>query len=147
MGDNDYYTLKGYEKKEHNELSYAMEDYLEMICRACCSNKYVRVNDLAERLNVRPSSVSKMVNRLKDAEYVDFEPYGIIKPTVKGWGIGRYFLYRHNVINEFFQVVNETEDELEIAEKIEHYLDRRTVLNMQKLIPAIQEINNESGTR
>ena len=137
--NDDFYTLKGYLTKEHGELSYAMEDYLEMICRSCASDEYIRVNDLAIRLNVRPPSVSKMVSKLKDLGYVEFEPYSMIKPTLKGWQIGKYLLHRHNVINEFFQVVNQSADELEIAEKIEHFLDQRTITNMERLIPKIRK--------
>lgn len=138
MNNNDYFTLKGYVQKDHNELSYAMEDYLEMICRSCSSNQFIRVNDLATRLNVTPPSVSKMMTKLKDLGYIEFEPYGMIKPTLKGWELGKYFLKRHNVINEFFKVVNNSVNELEITEKIEHFLDQRTVRNMERCIPEMK---------
>lgn len=147
MDHDDYYTLKGYVNKEQHELSYAMEDYLEMICRSCASNEFVRVNDLSIRLNVTPPSASKMVTKLKNLGYVEFEPYGIIKPTLKGWEVGRYFLQRHDVINEFFQVVNHSVNELEITEKIEHFLDKRTILNMKNLIPEMMKPLEEKSTQ
>ena len=63
--DNRFYTQKGYQLNETNELTASMEDYLEMICRILKRTDVVRINELAEKLNVKPSSASKMVNNLK----------------------------------------------------------------------------------
>ena len=76
----DFYTQKGYQLRNHTEMTGAMEDYLEMICRQSLSDGYVRINFLAGRLNVRPSSASKMVYQLRDLGYVAFEKYGLSSP-------------------------------------------------------------------
>ena len=56
-----FYTQKGYEMRSGQTVTSAMEDYLEMICRQARTEGYARINFLAQRLNVRPSSASKMV--------------------------------------------------------------------------------------
>ena len=131
---SDFYTLKGYQLNENAQMTSSMEDYLEMICRMLRAQDFVRVNILAERLNVKPSSASKMVNNLKELGLVTFEKYGHIKTTAKGSAIGDYLLYRHNVLNEFLCLINNSSNELEQVEKIEHFLDKNTVENIQHII-------------
>ena len=60
----DFYTQKGYQMRSDKLVTSAMEDYLEMICRQARMEGYARINFLAHRLNVRPSSASKMVYQL-----------------------------------------------------------------------------------
>ena len=62
----DFYTQKGYQMRKQQQMTGAMEDYLEMICRQARAEGYVRINFLAGRLNVRPSSASKMVYQLRE---------------------------------------------------------------------------------
>ncbi len=68
---DEFYTLKGYQLNEELELTSAMEDYLEMVCRLYKSSGSVRVSELSKMLNVKPSSVTKMVQQLKDLGYVN----------------------------------------------------------------------------
>ena len=70
MEENEFYTSKGYQLKSRLAITESMEDYLEMICRHIADAGYLRVNALAELLNVNPSSASKMTARLKELELV-----------------------------------------------------------------------------
>jgi len=135
----EFYTLKGYELAEGSEITSSMEDYLEMICRLLKTEEYVRISVLAEKLNVKPSSASKMVNNLKMLGLVTFEKYGYIKLTEKGAVIGEYLLYRHEVINEFLCLVNNSESELEQVEKIEHFLNKKTIDNLKRITGKIKK--------
>ena len=134
QGNPDFYTQKGYEMRHHQTITAAMEDYLEMICRQAAAEGYVRINFLAGKLNVRPSSASKMVYQLRDLGLVSFEKYGLIQPTLEGWTLGRYLLYRHDVLHRFFCLVNGSTDELEQVEQVEHYLNEETVRNLEALL-------------
>ncbi len=138
MKENDFYTLKGYEQKYHNKITGSMEDYLEMICRCAESENTVRINTLAKRLNVRPSSASKMVTHLKEEGLVEFERYSTVRPTKKGWELGEYLLYRHALLHRFFCFINRSDCEIEQVEQIEHYIDRRTIKNMESLLDKMQ---------
>lgn len=131
--NSEFHTLKGYELLENKKITKSMEDYLEMICRYAKKEQFVRVNFLASQLNVRPSSASKMVSNLKTAGLVEFEKYGVIYPTEKGWELGGYLLYRHDVLNRFFCLLNQSEEELEQVEQIEHFINKDTVINLEKL--------------
>lgn len=137
--DLGFYTQKGYQMRSHQQITGAMEDYLEMICRQAKAEGYVRINFLANLLNVRPSSASKMVYQLRDLGLVSFEKYGLIEPTAPGWTLGNYLLYRHDVLHRFFCLVNRSADELEQVEQVEHYVNEKTVHNLEHLLERLDE--------
>ena len=134
-----FHTQKGYELAEQNKLTAAMEDYLEMICRLSREEGYTRVHLLAKHLNVKPSSASKMVDHLKESGLVQAERYGYIRPTPEGIALGDYLLYRHNLLNQFLCYINHSDNELEQAEKIEHFFNRTTIENLERLTKRIAE--------
>lgn len=137
---NEFYTLKGYRMRSGRAITETMEDYLEMICRCAGKEGHVRIHLLAEKLNVRPSSASKMVGNLKALGLVEYEPYGLIRPSARGLEIGHYLLHRHQVLNAFFCLVNHSEAELEQVEQIEHFISRETVYNLEKLMEWIKAV-------
>lgn len=134
---SEFYTLKGYSLTEEAHITSAMEDYLEMIIRLSSENSVVRISRLAEGLNVRPSSASKMVANLKDWGLVDYMPYGMITLTEKGRETGEYLLMRHDVLNRFLCYINGSDNELVQVEKLEHFFDRQTILNIRKFLDEI----------
>lgn len=137
---DEYYTLTGYKLKEKQDLSNAMEDYLEMICRLEKEKKEVHIKDLATSLNVKNSSVTKMMYRLQNKNLVIFENYSPIKLTEEGRRLGYYLLYRHNVLVKFIKFLNKDNYSLSLVEKIEHFIDFKTIQNIESLL---NSINNE----
>lgn len=127
---SEFYTLKGYRLKNKQHLTESMEDYLEMIYRSTIVNNNIHTKDLAIKLNVKPSSVSKMIVKLKTYNLVYFEKYGVISLTDKGEKIGKYLLWRHNTLVRFFKKLNKKNYSLEQVEKIEHFIDYETLKNM-----------------
>ena len=136
--ETGFYTMKGYLLHGHDSLSSAMEDYLEMIARLSRNGVDIRVNELAGRLHVKASSVTKMVQQLTHEGYLRAEKYGLIYLTEKGLAAGEYLLYRHDVLQKFLCAVNHTSSELEQVEKIEHFLDERTIHNLELLTQRLQ---------
>jgi len=134
MDNSNFHTLKGYEIMEEKSITYAMEDYLEMICRICNDAEYTRITDVAKNLNVKPSSVTKMATTLKSEGLIEFEKYGSIKPTLLGKHLGDYLVFRHNTIHNLLCFINQSTNELEQVEKIEHYLNQKTVLNIENFL-------------
>lgn len=130
--ESNYYTLKGYKIRSNNLITDAMEDYLEMIYRM--KKKDIQVKELSLLLNVKPSSVSKMLNRLKELDLIIFEKYGYVNLTKKGKNIGKYLLYRHDVLKDFFKFINKEEYHLSQVEKIEHFIDYKTIKNINSFL-------------
>ena len=130
---SEFYTLNGYRIKNKNKLTESMEDYLEMIYRYKDKGK-IHIKDISIKLNVKPSSVSKMINKLKEYGFVNFEKYGSITLTKEGMQMGKYLLWRHNILVKFFKKLNKKNYSLEQVEKIEHFIDFETLKNMEKFI-------------
>ena len=124
-----FYTMKGYERSASDEMTSSMEDYLEMVCRMEEEGEPIRVSSLAAR----------------KAGYIDFKKYGSIMVTDKGYEEGRYLLHRHRVLQDFFCTLNHTEDELELVEKIEHFINHRTVENMEQALSFLRHKNDMTG--
>lgn len=139
MNETDgFYTMNGYRLQSDSKVTSAMEDYLEMIIRLSSNGEYVRVSTLSRMLHVKASSVTKMVQQLDQAGFVQAKRYGEITLTERGEAMGNYLLYRHNVLHQFLCLLNHSENELEQAEKIEHFLDHKTIKNLDLLNQQLQ---------
>lgn len=130
MKNSNFYTLKGYKLKENNIMTEAMEDYLEMISRHNQKHEFITIKDLSFMLNVKPSSVSKMANRLKDSGFIYFHKYGKITLTEEGLKTGNFLLWRHHILKKFFKYINKNEYKLDQVEKLEHFFDNVTLKNI-----------------
>lgn len=120
--NQDFHTVRGYEilGKQREVLSHSMEDYLEMIYRNSLEEAYVRINALAESLNVQAPSATKMVQKLGKLGLLHYEKYGIVQLTPEGERIGKYLLKRHEIIENFLKVIGVEEQLLVNVELIEH---------------------------
>ena len=135
--DRKYFTLKGYALLENNVITASMEDYLEMIYRMNEKGEVVRISALAENLNVRPSSATKMVGNLKEHGLVSSERYGYIRLTDSGDELGKYLVFRHDTLHQLLCYINQSNNELEQVEKIEHFINVETINNIRKLMDGL----------
>ncbi len=133
--NDQFYTVRGYEMKNYNKnaITSSMEDYLEMIYRNSLSKPYIRINSLAQMLNVKDSSATKMVQKLGQLGFVNYEKYGIITLTEKGVQLGRILLNRHAVLENFLYFIGCTQDALRQTELIEHNISWETLQNIHIL--------------
>ena len=124
MGSKGFHTVRGYEilDKQNEALSHSMEDYLEMIYRAIKKEGYIRINTLAEALNVKAPSATRMVQKLGVLNLLRYEKYGIVRLTSQGEVIGKFLLDRHNTIEMFLTNMGVLENLLINVELIEHNL-------------------------
>lgn len=134
MDKKNFYTVRGYQllNKNDNLLTPSMEDYLEMIYRICLDEDYIRINKLANKLNVRPSSTTKIVQKLEKLGLVFYQKYGVIKLTKEGKDIGAFLLKRHIIIEKFLNKIG-VEETLKETEMIEHYISISTLENIHIL--------------
>lgn len=133
--DNKFHTVRGYELQGYskNMLTPALEDYLEMIYRNSLKETYIRTKVLAQLLNVKDSSASKMIKKLGEFGLVNYIKYGIVTLTDEGKNLGELLLNRHNIIENFLSIIGCTEDTLIQVEMMEHIITTDTVKNMQTL--------------
>jgi DtxR family Mn-dependent transcriptional regulator len=135
QNEKEFRTVRGYQilNAEDRALTSSMEDYLEMIYRTCMEEGYARVNKLAERLNVRPSSATRVIQKLNKLGLVDYRKYGVIKPTGEGKAIGDFLLKRHRIIEEFLKLLGIEETRLKDTEMIEHDVSLNTLRGIYTL--------------
>ncbi|ANW99269.1 DtxR family transcriptional regulator [Thermoclostridium stercorarium subsp. thermolacticum DSM 2910] len=133
--DNGFHTVRGYQllNQENKLLTSGMEDYLEMIYRNMETEGYIRINTLSKLLNVRPSSATKMVQKLAKLGLVDYRKYDIIILTEAGKKYGKFLLERHKVIERFLRNIGITENILAETELIEHNIGLNTMKNIDML--------------
>lgn len=140
--NNEFFTARGYEQKSYDEklLTASMEDYLEMIYRHTLSGEeFIRINKLADLLNVRDSSVSKMMQKLGALGLINYEKYGLITLTDLGLQIGKFLLQRHSTIEKFLKLLTSSNDVLVETELIEHIISSSTVENLRLLVNFIEK--------
>lgn len=130
-----FLTERGYRLKNRREgaLSPALEDYLEMVFRLCEELGYARVGRLSQRLHVKPSSASKMIFKLVDLGYLEYDSCDSILLTERGRGLGAYLLERHRTVERFLSMVGSAIP-LEEAELTEHALSPDSVRAIQTLL-------------
>ncbi|MDD3173905.1 MAG: metal-dependent transcriptional regulator, partial [Herbinix sp.] len=129
MTNTDFHTVRGYQLLEQNKnkLTSAMEDYLEMIYRNSLEEGYIRINLLAELLNVKAASASRMVQKLGELGLLNYKKYGIIILSENGKEIGEYLLERHHIIENFLITISCKDDLLQQTELMEHNINPLTV--------------------
>ena len=121
-------------EQDKNQLTPAMEDYLEMIYRNIGRVGFIRINRLAQLLNVKASSASKMVQKLGQMGRLRYERYGIITLTESGMKMGEFLLERHNIIETFLKKIGSHQNSLKEAELIEHNISVDTLNNIKTLL-------------
>lgn len=117
-----------------------MEDYLEQIYLHIQRNGLARASDIAESLDVLPSSVTKMVQRLDGEGYVYYERYKGIELTEKGLTFGRKLVKRHDILEEFLRIIGVEEEKIYgDVEGIEHHLSWNAIDRITGLVEALEQ--------
>ena len=98
------------------------ENYIKAIYHLQQHARNVTTNELAERLQTKPASVTDMLKKLKAKKLLEYERYYGVKLTAEGKKLALEIVRRHRLWEYF--LVNHLEfgwDEVhEIAEKLEH---------------------------
>ncbi|MCK0472571.1 transcriptional regulator MntR [Halalkalibacter sp. APA_J-10(15)] len=118
----------------------SMEDYLERIYILIEDKGYARVSDIAEALEVHPSSVTKMVQKLDKNDYLIYERYRGLVLTNKGKKVGKRLVYRHELLENFLRIIG-VDDEFiyQDVEGIEHHLSWDAIDRIGDLVQFFEE--------
>ena len=121
-------------------LTVQTEDYLERIQELLDRKGYARVSDIADELNLTPSTVSNMVRRLAGQDLIEFENYRGLRLTNKGHAVAHRIQARHAILTEFFQVLGiNAADASQDVEGIEHHISRSTLEAIAALTKALRK--------
>jgi DtxR family transcriptional regulator, Mn-dependent transcriptional regulator len=110
-------------------ISISMENYLETIFHLVREHTVARVKDIADRLKVSRSSVTGMLQSLRDHHFVNYEPYGFVTLTTEGTTIAKRVVRRHEALRDFMVEVLSIDAEVadEAACHMEHGISKQVV--------------------
>jgi Mn-dependent DtxR family transcriptional regulator len=119
----------------------SMEDYLERIYQLMQEKGYARVVDIANLLNVQSPSVTRMIQKLADERFLEYEKYRGIVLTPKGEHLGKAVKRRHKTLAEFLRMIGVTDEEtvFKDVEGIEHHVSPATMEAIRSLVHFFQE--------
>jgi len=111
------------------------EDYLEIIAELVELKGYATTLDISRFMNVSPPSVTKMLQKLDEKKYLEYEKYHGINLTNKGKQVADTIRRKHSTLLEFFEVLNigrgiANQD----TEGLEHHLNAKTIRQLRKYI-------------
>ena len=118
----------------------SMEDHIEQIYLLIDNKGYARVSDIAEALNVLPSSVTKMVQKLDKDGYLVYEKYRGLTLTPKGLKLGKRLVQRHELLEQFLRMIGVDEHRIyNDVEGIEHHLSWNAIDRIADLVQLMEE--------
>ncbi len=117
-----------------SELTASQEDYLEAIYNISEEKMAARAKDIAQRLNVRASSVTNALQVLGRMGLVNYAPYDLITLTSEGKVIAKEIVDRHNALQKFLVHILGIEKKKadEAACKMEHSVPKEIVERLVK---------------
>jgi DtxR family Mn-dependent transcriptional regulator len=125
--------------KPLQELTERMEDYLRVIYEIERSKGYVRLKDVALRLNVKPSTALEMLKKLQSKGLIVHERYGYARLTEKGRRIAKMVEKRYNAIKKFLEIILVPP---EIARRdahiLEHRLHPKTIMQIVRFVEFVE---------
>lgn len=142
MIEEKFFTFSNFTRNSNSWLTPCEEDYIEMMYRIHLKSLPIKVNDLANKLNVKPPSVTKMMKKLSLKNIIYFERYREIILCNKGIEIGKFLIYRHDTIKKFLEILKANVDVNSETEKIEHTLSRETLEKINNLIVFFERNEN-----
>ena len=128
-------SIKAAHQLERTRSSSRMEDYLEIIGELVELKGYATTLDISRYMNVSAPSVTKMLQRLDENGFLEYEKYHGINLTSKGIQVAEGIRQKHGILLEFFEILGvgyETANQ--DAEGIEHHLNPKTIKQLRKFI-------------
>ncbi len=124
---------------QEKPLTSVMEDYLEAIFDLKKEKNFVRVKDIAKRMNVKMPTVSSMLKNLDKKKLVKYRKYEFVELTKNGAEIGKEIRRRHEILLKFLTKILNID--LKVADeeacKMEHTLSSATLDSLMNFIEFI----------
>jgi DtxR family transcriptional regulator, manganese transport regulator len=140
--DNRLLAIRDANSVKKQDRTDRMEDYLEVIYELVQQKGYATTVDISSYLNVSSPSVTKMMQKLDETGYLNYEKYRGIKLTNEGIRIAQNIRNRHGLLAEFFMIIGVDEETANNdAEGIEHHLHPETMKKLEEFINELKKHN------
>ncbi|MBO8179369.1 MAG: metal-dependent transcriptional regulator [Archaeoglobus sp.] len=115
------------------------EDYLEAIYTLSREKGFAKVMELSEMLDVKPATVSEMLEKLSRMGYVDYKKRSHVKLTEKGMRKAMSLREKRNIVIKFLKALGVPED---VAERdacaLEHVLHPETLRQLRNFVRFVE---------
>lgn len=107
-------------------LSESAEMMIKNINELASNGKRVRTSDLSSKTQLKPASVTEMIQRLGEIGLVDYEPYHGVYLTKQGQHVADVIDRRFSILQRFLTEILgvEKEEAADVACRMEHILTR-----------------------
>lgn len=120
-------------------LSESEEGYVETIHSLIKEHGYARVADIAAALDVKPPSVTRMLQRLDEQKFVDYTRYRGVILTPKGKSLAENLARRHQALKKFLIMIGVGEKSADkSACEIEHKMDSEIIEKLVKFVEFVE---------
>ncbi|MCH8324359.1 MAG: transcriptional regulator [Thaumarchaeota archaeon] len=128
-------SIKAAHQSEKMASSTRIEDYLEVISELVELKGYATTLDISRYMDVSAPSVTKMLQRLDEGDFLEYEKYHGINLTSKGAQLAENIRQKHGILLEFFEILGISHDTAnQDAEGVEHHLNPKTIKQLRKFI-------------
>ena len=128
-------SIKAAHQSEKMASSTRIEDYLEVISELVELKGYATTLDISRYMDVSAPSVTKMLQRLDEGDFLEYEKYHGINLTSKGAQLAENIRQKHGILLEFFEILGIGHDTAnQDAEGVEHHLNPKTIKQLRKFI-------------
>ncbi|MEF8879867.1 MAG: metal-dependent transcriptional regulator, partial [Candidatus Thermoplasmatota archaeon] len=105
-----------------------IEDYVELIYNIQKKQGKVHTNDIAKELDIKPSSVTEVLQKLGEEGYINYKKYSGVTLTTEGKRLAIKTKDKHEILKDFLNSLGVKEN---IAEEdaceMEHILHPQTM--------------------
>ena len=128
-------SIKAAHKNKKISSTTSEEDYLEVIAELVELKGYATTLDISRFMNVSPPSVTKMLQKLDEKGYLEYEKYHGINLTAIGRQVAATIRRKHSTLLEFFEILNVGKGIAnQDTEGLEHHLNDKTIRQLRKFI-------------
>ena len=128
-------SIKAAHKTKKTSSTTSEEDYLEVIAELVELKGYATTLDISRFMNVSPPSVTKMLQKLDEKKYLEYEKYHGINLTDIGKQVADTIRRKHSTLLEFFEILNVGKGIAnQDTEGLEHHLNDKTIRRLRKFI-------------
>jgi DtxR family Mn-dependent transcriptional regulator len=82
-------------------MSASTEEYLEALYTLTQDGKTASTSDISKRVGVAPASVTEMLKKLANQDYVEYSPYRGVTLTQRGFEIAEKMTRKHRLLERF----------------------------------------------
>lgn len=112
-----------------------VEEYIELIYDLEEKDGLAQTGSIAAEMNVKPPSVTEMLQKLDNEGFVNYRSYAGATLTLQGKKLARKLMKKHQIIADFLLLIGVDEKQSEIdACQIEHHMSERSIKQLEIFI-------------